>query len=581
MMFTSPRILAISTLLASLLQAGCTDENGDFTPGNPNQLAPPTAVNDTFAGTLNTALTVAAAGVLANDTPNLGTITAFQTPTTQGGTVALNQNGGFTYTPANGFTGADTFTYTLRNSGGSSTATVTINIPAVPGPVAVNDTFNANLNTQLVVAATGVLANDTPNGATIAAFQNPSAQGGAVALNANGGFTYTAANNFFGTDTFTYRLQNATGNSTATVTVNVAGPQFFVDNSVVGPGTGTTADPFKLLSAAVTAAAGVNGAEIVVKRGDGTSTGLNNQVNMLANQTLRAFDANRPRLVGPIFVGNNTRIEGIELAGAPSDAIAAGAIVANVTVRNVLISNSGGHGIAISDNLGSLRIENTTIANASARGITLQPTGALNVFLTNNVITSPQLEGIALSANGAANVNWTETGTRLTSTGAAGLGQGDGWLLELNDTSVFNATHTSCVSNVTNGFGYEFRANSSSNATVVMVGCNITGGVDRGVVFDASASAFAKARFSNNTFLGNSAGGGFEAGPSDSATMCLRMNGNASDAYRLGQNAVTASFKIENFGNASGSLFSTENTGTVNILVGTITNVTIGSCGIP
>jgi len=576
-----PRVLAATTLLAGLLLSGCTDDDGDvFTPGNPNQLAPPTAVNDTFAGTLNTALTVAAAGVLANDTPNLGTITAFQTPTTQGGTVALNQNGGFTYTPANGFTGADTFTYTLGNSGGSSTATVTINIPAVP--VAVNDTFNANLNTQLVVAAAGVLANDTPNGATIAAFQNPSAQGGAVAVNANGGFTYTAANNFFGTDTFTYRLQNATGNSTATVTVNVAGPQFFVDNSVAGPGTGTQADPFKLLSAAVTAAAGVNGAEIVVKRGDGTSTGLNNQVNMLANQTLRAFDANRPRLVGPIFVGNNTRIEGIELAGAPSDAIAAGAIVANVTVRNVLISNSGGHGIAISDNLGSLRIENTTIANASARGITLQPTGALNVFLTNNVITSPRNDGIALSANGAANVNWIESGTRLTSTGAAGLAQGNGWMLELNDTAVLNATHTNCTSNVTNGIGYELNTNSSSNGTAVMVGCNVTGGATTGASISVNDNSSSKARFTNNTFNGNFAGFGFEAGASNTGTLCLRMSSNLSDFYRFFQNDPTATVKIENFGNASGSLFITENTGSVNVLGGSvITNVTIGSCGIP
>ena len=231
---------------------------------------------------------------------------------------------------------------------------------------------------------------------------------------------------------------------------------------------------------------------------------------------------------------------------------------------------------------GTLRLEGNTITNATGSGIRIEPTGGtVNVILTNNTIVSPQRDGILLSETNNPTVNWTEVGTNLRSTGQAGLGQGSGWFFDINDTAVLNATHTNCTSNVTNSVGYEFNANSGSNVTVVMVGCNITGGPDRGVIFNANDSSVAKARFTNDTFTGNSAGFGFEAGPSTLATLCLRMNGNTADTYRFFNNNPAATFKFENFGNASGSLFTTENTGAVNVLGGTITNVTIGSCGIP
>ena len=93
----------------------------------------PLAFADNYNGVADTPLVVAAAqGVLANDTglpaPTAGTIT--DGPTTQGGTVTLNSDGGFTYTPPANFAGAsDTFTYTATNGQlPNDTATVTIAI---------------------------------------------------------------------------------------------------------------------------------------------------------------------------------------------------------------------------------------------------------------------------------------------------------------------------------------------------------------------------------------------------------------------------------------------------------------------
>ena len=110
----------------------------------------PLAINDTYSAEQNVTLNVPAAGVLSNDTgvpaPTVGGIPGcvdvaapFVCTTTAGGTVTLNTNGSFSYTPINaGFTGADTFTYTATNGqtapnpGVDDVATVTINVDAAP-----------------------------------------------------------------------------------------------------------------------------------------------------------------------------------------------------------------------------------------------------------------------------------------------------------------------------------------------------------------------------------------------------------------------------------------------------------------
>jgi len=83
-------------------------------------------------------------GVLSNDTDaenNALTVTEVQgsavnvgvpTATAQGGSVTLNTDGSFTYTPLADFSGIDTFTYAVSDGiGGTDTATVTINVTAV------------------------------------------------------------------------------------------------------------------------------------------------------------------------------------------------------------------------------------------------------------------------------------------------------------------------------------------------------------------------------------------------------------------------------------------------------------------
>ncbi|MCE7065180.1 Ig-like domain-containing protein [Dyadobacter sp. CY326] len=93
----------------------------------------PIAQNDTYNTIGNVGIEIAAGGgVLANDvSPNGATLSISGSGpigTTQGGVVTLDYaTGAFTYEPAPGFTGNDTFTYTLENQSGlTSQATVTI-----------------------------------------------------------------------------------------------------------------------------------------------------------------------------------------------------------------------------------------------------------------------------------------------------------------------------------------------------------------------------------------------------------------------------------------------------------------------
>src|SRR5208337_1837309 len=102
-----------------------------------------------------------------------------------------------------------------------------------PDPVANNDNYNFTENMTLTVGAPGVLANDTDTaGYTLTAVLASGPAHGSLSLSANGGFTYTPATTFSGTDGFTYYATDGTSNSAvATVTLTGTGSGvLFSDN---------------------------------------------------------------------------------------------------------------------------------------------------------------------------------------------------------------------------------------------------------------------------------------------------------------------------------------------------------------
>jgi VCBS repeat-containing protein len=186
----------------------------------------PVASNDAYNTAEDTALTVTAPGVLTNDTDAAGnTLTASIVAQPTHGTLTLNPDGSFNYTPAANYNGADSFTYRANNgTNNSNTATVAITVTAVnDAPVAVNDSYDALGTSTLNIPAPGVLTNDTDvEGSALTAILVSAPTKGTLNLNANGSFTYKPNSNTSATDSFTYRANDGSADSNvATVTINV------------------------------------------------------------------------------------------------------------------------------------------------------------------------------------------------------------------------------------------------------------------------------------------------------------------------------------------------------------------------
>src|SRR5207244_686353 len=121
--------------------------------------------NDNYQIAEESTLTVAAPGILGNDTDaNNDKLSASLVGSVTHGTLALGGNGSSTYTPAAGFSGTDSFTYQASDGqakGGAATATITVTA-INHAPVARNDSAGSTLeNTPLTFPGTGgILTND-------------------------------------------------------------------------------------------------------------------------------------------------------------------------------------------------------------------------------------------------------------------------------------------------------------------------------------------------------------------------------------------------------------------------------------
>jgi VCBS repeat-containing protein len=192
----------------------------------------PTSAADTYAAKAGAALSVSAAqGVLANDADHNGQSLTAVLAANGGpahGTVTLNADGSFTYTPNAGYAGADSFTYIASDSLSTGTPTkVTLNV-AAGTPVTHAASYAVQTGQVLTEdAAHGVLVGDTDtNGLSLTASlaTNGGPAHGALALNADGSFTYTPNAGFSGTDSFTYIASDSlSAGAPTTVTLNVAG----------------------------------------------------------------------------------------------------------------------------------------------------------------------------------------------------------------------------------------------------------------------------------------------------------------------------------------------------------------------
>ena len=202
--------------------AGTQDPNYDLTN---NRYAVSTSLNTAYSGQ-----------VYAYSSAGL-TITYATGSTPSHGTVTVNSDGSYTYTPNTGFYGADTFTVTATDSNSQSvtiTVRVTVNAPGpIGGELPYGSTGAGSNDPNYTVASSDYEISMTENSSysgTVKAYSSAgltltftlatSPSNGTVTVNTDGTYTYTPSSNYSGSDSFTVTVTDSNG-ATTTITVNV------------------------------------------------------------------------------------------------------------------------------------------------------------------------------------------------------------------------------------------------------------------------------------------------------------------------------------------------------------------------
>ena len=335
------------------------------------------------------------------------------------------------------------YTVTISNTGNADatnvafTDTIDPHTTLVAGsvntqPIADPDTYAASGNIQISVAAPGVLANDRDpdtgnnSGLTVSKVQGVAANvgvatdttkagvggvKGSVTLNANGSFTYEPPPGYEGSganaDSFTYEISDGTKTDTATVTINITGMVWFINNTGGGSNRGTFTNPFTTIASFNTlnaAGAGVapnpkNGDFISLRNGTGTYTETDG-INLRAQQKL---------------IGNAIQFNTVFTAAANSSS--AYTTFASGTTSAPNIVTTGGNGIDLSTdntvrglNVGStpgfFKFNGGAVGSPIINTVNLTGTGgALNVSTSGSFASNVLFGTFESTSSPAANLN--------------------------------------------------------------------------------------------------------------------------------------------------------------------------------
>nr|WP_246345176.1 Ig-like domain-containing protein [Conexibacter arvalis] len=414
----------------------------------------PAASDDAYVTDEDTALTVAAPGLLANDSDPEGdglvvdqvdgSAANVGTPfrAASGATVSVAADGSLSYDPRGAFDAlrpgeeaTDTIAYRASDGAAGDTATITITISGVnDAPTGVADSYAGVGNTTLVVSdpapageaakqLTGFVSdNDTdPDHAaeelSVRAESVATRLGGHATIDGDGSFTYVPPTGSTGDDSFDYEISDGDRSGTGTVTVRLSRRVWYVDNTEAVGGTGRSSDAFDTLAEAT--AASTAGDTIFVHTGDATTRGMNAGATLDANERLlgeaadlvvdgdRLYDgsaARRPSISNASGVGvalaSGSHVEGLAVTATGGAAISGGAGVAGSTLRDLTVSGSGG-GVALSGTSGTFTIADTAISTTGGTG--LAATGAGTLALTSaSLVSVRSTGGRAVDVSGTA-----------------------------------------------------------------------------------------------------------------------------------------------------------------------------------
>ncbi len=334
----------------------------------------------------------------------------------QHGTLTLQSNGDFEYTPSANYYGSDEFKF-IANDGAADSAAATVsitvkrvnNVPTLSG-LHVTTVVNTPVDATLVGA-------DADGNALSYAVSTAPEHGWVVITASTGALTYTPVTNYTGTDVFYVQASDdAASSDPVAVMVDVVGLRRYVRPSATGSGDGTSwANATASLQTAIDDVAAAGAGEVWIAKGTYRSTGTGALITMKDNAdlyggfagteaslaergvvdpaatvlsgdtdssgTLSAGDAYR------VVVGATARLDGVTITGGNAVEIGytTGAGVYNTAGKNLSLTNvhiTGNHANADGGgiyNMGKLTIRNSRVDyNTAANG------AGINAYNYNN-----------------------------------------------------------------------------------------------------------------------------------------------------------------------------------------------------
>lgn len=429
--------------------------NTALVPGSVN--VSPLAEDDSYATIVNTQLAAggaapisgpvvtAAAKVTANDREFLTdtfTISASDSASANGGSVIMFPDGSFTYVPPAGFTGVDSFTYTIRDDGTDSTAGNSDDLTGTGiVTITVNDANTGLAGVQKVWYIDGSYAgaNGAENGTSARPFNALSdVSGGGPDL--AGDTLYLAAGAYTGGITL-LADQSLIGANEALVLNSVTLAAAGIDPVITNVGsagvtlaTGNTLRGFTIGDAGVdisgTAAGNLTISNVNCSgQGGFLSISTSAALAVTIDSAVSTASVNAVSLIGTTGTCTFT---GGSIAGATGDdfvvsggtaVISYGGTITNSTGRSVNVASKTGGSVtfsgAITDTAGS-----TGISLTSNSGSTINFSGGLSLTTTSNAAFTATGGG-TVNVTGATNTLTTTTATALnvanTTIGASGL----------------------------------------------------------------------------------------------------------------------------------------------------------------
>lgn len=582
--------------------------------------ATPIPFNDTYTVLGNVRIQVpdGADDLLANDVdPDTGTnagltivalggdnTAPFSGTSAQGGQVtATTGDGSFQYNPAPGFTGADSFTYTVQDSDGN-TKVVTVNVtvngmiwfvnPAAPvgGDGRLTSPFNCYTGTSN--GAQTCFSDTAPDDPTDNVFLYTGTHTGGYTLLANerliGAGASQALETIAGVTVPTHSdALPSTGTTAPVITTSAAatnGINLGTGNIIRGVNVGNTTGAKIAGSNFGNVTIGSTGGPDVALSGTGQALNLNtgtfvatSAFSSVASTSSGTQGINLAGIAGTVTFGSTS------ISGNTTQGILVGTTTADINFGNTTVS-AGTDAISLQNNSSGTRTFGTITTSGNSGVGFLHAVGGGGVSVTGaTLITNPGGNGIDIDSSNAnitfaattvnknstsnMGVDLTNNATRIITFSSLAVTTGGAFALNTNNSGTVNVTNASGSSLTQSGAG-----GGAASLTNTTLGLNFTSvssnGGGNGLLFSGGGGTFT----TGSTNLQNNAGIGLSM--SSTAVTAnfgnTTVNSSAGDAVDLSSNTANITFADLDLTPDSGlrGLDAQNNTGTITSTSGDI-----------